>query len=335
MIRTRLQFSLFILGLGVALVILGAFSLTVGYAPISFAESLASLFRDPDSDRIALIVQAIRLPRLVVGILVGASLGMAGAALQGLLRNPLADPGVIGVSASAGLGAVIAIYYGATTVSTYAIPGFAMVGALISTTLLYGLARRDTSVMTLILVGIGLSSLAGALTSLAMNLSHSPFTLSDMVLWLLGSLSNRSFTEVAMALPFMVVGWICLLSNASALRGLSLGEETASTMGINLFRLRAMIVLGSALTVGAGVAVSGTIGFIGLIVPHIIRPFVGHDPARLLLPSALGGAFLLTLADIGVRLFPTDWELKIGVLTALIGSPFFLFLVIKTRREMR
>jgi len=260
---------------------------------------------------------------------------MAGAALQGLLRNPLADPGVIGVSASAGLGAVIAIYYGATTVSTYAVPGFAMVGALISTTLLYYLARKDTSVMTLILVGIGLSSLAGALTSLAMNLSHSPFTLSDMVLWLLGSLSNRSFTEVAMALPFMVAGWICLLSNASALRGLSLGEETASTMGINLFRLRAMIVLGSALTVGAGVAVSGTIGFIGLIVPHVIRPFVGHDPARLILPSALGGALLLTLADIGVRLVPTDWELKIGVLTALIGSPFFLFLVIKTRREMR
>ena len=335
MIRKRTQAPLLIPGLSVALVILGAFSLTVGYAPISFADSLAGLFRDADSDRIALIVQAIRLPRLIVGIIVGASLGMAGAALQGLLRNPLADPGVIGVSASAGLGAVIAIYYGATAVSPYAVPGFAMVGALISTTLLYCLARKDTSVMTLILVGIGLSSLAGALTSLAMNLSHSPFSLSDMVLWLLGSLSNRSFTEVAMALPFMVVGWICLLSNASALRGLSLGEETASTMGINLFRLRAMVVVGSALTVGAGVAVSGTIGFIGLIVPHIIRPFVGHDPARLLLPSALGGALLLTLADIGVRLVPTDWELKIGVLTALIGSPFFLFLVIKTRREMR
>jgi iron complex transport system permease protein len=335
MIRKRTRPPLLTLGLSVALVILGAFSLTVGYAPISFVESLASLFRNPDSDRIALIIQAIRLPRLVVGVIVGASLGMAGAALQGLLRNPLADPGIIGVSASAGLGAVIAIYFGAATGSIYAVPGFAMVGALISTTLLYGLARKDTSVMTLILVGIGLSSLAGALTSLAMNLSHSPFSLSDMVLWLLGSLSNRSFTEVVMALPFMVVGWICLLSNASALRGLSLGEETASTMGINLFRLRAMVVLGSALTVGAGVAISGAIGFIGLIVPHIIRPFVGHDPARLLLPSALGGALLLTLADIGVRLAPTDWELKIGVLTALIGSPFFLFLVIKMRREMR
>ena len=322
-------------GLAGALVLAGVAGLTVGFAPVSTSASIAGLFGDPDTDRIALIVQEIRLPRLLVGMIVGASLGMAGAALQGLLRNPLADPGVIGVSASAGLGAVVAIYYGAAAVSSYAVPGFAMAGALISTSLLYAIARRDTSVLTLILIGVGLSSLAGALTSLAMNLSPNPFSLSDMVLWLLGSLANRSFTEFWLAIPFMAAGWLCLLMSAPALRALSLGEETAATMGVNLFRLRALIVIGSALSVGSGVAVSGTIGFVGLIVPHIMRPFVGYDPARLLVPSALGGALLITLADIGVRLAPTDRELKLGVLTALIGAPFFLFLVLKTRRTMR
>lgn len=318
-----------------SLLLIGALSLTVGFAPISLEASLSGIFGDPATDRVALIVQDIRLPRVLVGMIVGASLGMAGAALQGLLRNPLADPGIIGVSASAALGAVIAIYYGAAAISSYALPGFAMAGALVSTVLLYGFARRDTSVLTLMLVGIGLSSLAGALTSLAMNLSPNPFFLSDMVLWLLGSLANRSYTELWLALPFMLVGWFCLLLSASSLRALSLGEETAATMGVNMLRLRTLIIIGSALCVGAGVAISGTIGFVGLIVPHMMRPFVGHDPARLLVPSALGGALLVTLADIGVRLAPTEHELKLGVLTALIGAPFFLFLVLKTRKAMR
>lgn len=321
--------------LALSLLLIGALSLTVGFAPISLGASLSGIFGDPSTDRVALIVQDIRLPRVLVGMIVGASLGMAGAALQGLLRNPLADPGIIGVSASAALGAVIAIYYGAAAISSYALPGFAMAGALISTILLYGFARRDTSVLTLMLVGIGLSSLAGALTSLAMNLSPNPFFLSDMVLWLLGSLANRSYTELWLALPFMLVGWFCLLLSASSLRALSLGEETAATMGVNMLRLRTLIIMGSSLCVGAGVAISGTIGFVGLIVPHMMRPFVGHDPARLLVPSALGGALLVTLADIGVRLAPTEHELKLGVLTALIGAPFFLFLVLKTRKAMR
>ena len=321
--------------LGLAVLATAAVSLTIGSAPLSLAQVMAGLFGDAGTDRVALIVQDIRLPRLLVGMAVGATLGMAGAALQGLLRNPLADPGVIGVSASAGLGAVIAIYYGAAAASSYAVPAFAMGGALISTLLLYGLVRRDTSVLTLILVGIGISSLSGALTSLAMNLSPNPFSLSDMVLWLLGSLANRSFTDLWIALPFMGLGWVCLMAGAPFLRALSLGEETAATMGVNLIRVRGLVVVGTALSVGAAVAVSGTIGFIGLIVPHILRPLVGHDPARLPVPSALGGALLILLADMGVRLAPTDRELKIGVLTALIGAPFFLFLVLKTRRAMR
>ncbi len=319
-----------------ALLVAGVLSLMIGHAGFAPLTSLGGLIGDPATQPAALIVQEIRLPRLLVGMAVGASLGISGAALQGLLRNPLADPGVIGVSASAGLGAVIAIYYGAASLNALAVPGFAMAGALVSTSLLYLLARRDSSVMTLILVGIGLSALAGALTSLVMNFSPNPFALSNIVMWLLGSLANRSFTDLWLALPFMAAGWLCLGLSGPALRALSLGEDTAASMGVNLLALRALVVVGAALSVGASVAVSGAIGFVGLIVPHILRPFVGHDPGRLLAPSAVGGALLITLADIAVRLAPTtQQELKLGVLTALIGAPFFLFLVLKTRREMR
>lgn len=310
-------------------------ALLIGFTPLPVGDTLAALFGAGVDAKIQLIVQEIRLPRMLMGLLVGASLGMAGAALQGLLRNPLADPGIIGISSSAGLGAVIAIYYGYATCFYLAVPSFAMAGALAAIILLYVLSRRDTSVLTLILVGVGINALSGALISLSMSLAPNPFSLADMVLWLLGSLANRSYTDVSLALPFILVGMVLMASSARSLRALSLGEDVAATLGINLLRTRFLIVLGSALAVGASVAVSGTIGFIGLVTPHLIRPFVKYDPARLLIPSALAGAVLITFADILVRLLPTDREMKLGVLTALVGTPFFLYLVIKTRRKTR
>jgi iron complex transport system permease protein len=322
-------------GLSALLFISAFLSLSIGFAPIPVLEAWAGLFGDVENSAVALIVQEVRLPRVLVGILVGASLGASGAVLQGLLRNPLADPGVIGVSASAGLGAVIAIYYGAAAVFSLAVPVFAMVGALLSTALLYFLARRDTSVLTLILIGIGINSLASALTSLAMNLSPNPFFLSEMVMWLLGSLENRSMTDIQLTGPTMIVGWVCLLFVAPSLRALTLGEDVAQTLGVNLRVTRLLSIVGSALAVGSAVAIAGAVAFVGLIVPHMMRPLVGQDPARLLIPSALGGAILISVADMAIRLAPLHAELKLGVLTALIGGPFFLYLVISTRRSMR
>lgn len=321
--------------LSIVLLLAALASLMVGQAPLSIGEMLQGLFSQATDDANRIIVQDIRLPRVLTGILVGATLGLAGAALQGLLRNPLADPGVIGVSASAGLGAVLAIQYGLAALNAFFVPAMAMTGACLCTIALSLLARRDSSVLTLILIGVGLNALAGALTSLAINFSENPFALSEMVLWLLGALTNRSFTDVGLALPFMIIGAACLFWAGPALRMLTLGEEAAQVAGVHLMRTRWLCIVGSGLSVGAAVAVAGMVGFVGLIVPHIVRPWVGHDPQRLLLPSMISGAVLITLADTLVRLLPTTAELKLGVVTALIGGPFFLYLVVQTRRAMR
>jgi len=314
-------------------VVMGA-ALFLGYAPLGFADVFWGLLGVGDQ-RYVFIVQEIRLPRILLGAMVGGSLGLAGAAIQGLLRNPLADPSVIGVSASAGLGAVVAIYYGFAAMTTFAIPVFAISFAIAAMLVLVWLAGRDASVLTLILAGVAISSLAAALTSLAMNLSDNPFSLNDIILWLLGSLANRSYTELVLAGPFMALGWGLLIAARGGLPALSLGEDAAASLGVDLRRLRLQIVFGAALSVGGGVAVSGAIGFVGLVAPHLVRPFVGHDPGRLLVPSAFAGALLLVLADIGVRVAPGETELKLGVVTALLGAPFFLWLIIYTRRSMR
>ena len=326
--------NLLIIALLIGVGVVSFTALAMGPASLSAGEVLLGLFGGGETPA-SVIVREIRLPRVLLGLMVGASLGLSGAALQGLLRNPLADPGIIGVSASAGLGAVIALYFGFAAAFSLALPLFAMAGALLATAMLFALASRDTSVLTLILVGIGIASLAVALTSLAMNLAPTPYALTDMVLWLLGSLSNRSFSDIALAAPFMIAGWALLLTVGLGVRALSLGEETAHTLGIDLRWLRLRVIAGTALVVGASVATCGSIGFIGLVVPHMVRPFVGYDPARILLPSALGGGLLLVLADIVTRAAPLGQELKLGVVTSLIGSPFFLYLVIRTRRAMR
>ena len=278
-----------------------------------------------------LVVWSIRLPRALAAFLVGSALGLSGAALQGLLRNPLAEPGVLGVSATASLAATFSLYYGLVSISAWILPLSAIAGALAATALLALAAIRTRSVVTLILIGVGLSSFAGALMSLLMNLAPNPFSLSDMINWMLGSVANRSFDEIMLALPFLVAGAAILLATGRGLSALTLGEEAASGVGLNLQKQRIFTVLGAGLATGASVALAGAIGFVGIVAPHLIRPFVGHDPARSLVPSALLAGLILVVADIGVRIIPTDNELKLGVVAALIGAPIFVWIAMQRR----
>jgi iron complex transport system permease protein len=314
----------------VLLLITVMFSLTVGQVPIATQDVLKALLMDIEP--YSVIVDQIRLPRVLLAMLVGASLGISGAALQGLLRNPLAEPGLLGVSTSASLGAVLSLYFGLMLLSPWMLPVAAMIGAAIATLILYLIARGGASALTLILSGVALSSLAGALTSLAINLAPTPTDLQDIVLWLLGSLSDRSFEDIRLCLPFVVVGMALLLATGKQLNALTLGEDEATSLGINLSQLRGQVVVGSALCVGACVAVAGSIGFVGLVVPHMLRRFVQFHPSRLLFSSALGGALMLLLADTLLRLISGNQEIMLGVVTALIGAPFFLMLVLHSRR---
>ncbi|MFN3988472.1 MAG: FecCD family ABC transporter permease [Rhodocyclaceae bacterium] len=280
------------------------------------------------------IVREIRLPRVLLALLVGMSLGVAGAAMQGLLRNPLAEPGLLGVSASASLGAVLCLYFGLATVSLWWLPVSAMSTAALATLVLYLIARAGADNLTLILAGVALSALASALTSLAINLAPNPTDVQDIVLWLLGSLADRSFTDIGLCLPFVLLGVGLLLACGRELDALTLGEDEARSLGVNLPRLRILVIVGTALCVGASVAVTGAIGFVGLVVPHMLRRLVGYHPARLLPASALGGALLLLSADIVLRLLSGSQEIMLGVVTALIGAPFFLALVLRSRSSL-
>jgi iron complex transport system permease protein len=318
--------------LSAAVVALALVSLSVGPADVALWPALLGLL-EQDRPVTSLILAELRLPRTVLGITVGATLGLAGAALQGLLRNPLAEPGLIGVSATAALGAVVVFYFGLSATYALALPAGGIVGALAAIALLYGLAGREAGVLTFILAGVAVSSFAGAMTSLALNLAPSPYAALEIVQWLLGSLADRSLDHVWLTLPLMVVGWGLLLASGRALDALSLGEDAARTMGFSLKTVQLQVVLGTTLAVGAAVSVTGGIAFVGLVVPHLLRPLVGHEPRRLLVTSALGGAALLLLADILVRATSGPVELKLGVVTALVGAPFFLYLIFRTRRE--
>ena len=273
------------------------------------------------------------MPRTLLALMVGGTLGMAGAALQGYLRNPLADPGVVGVTSAASLGAVLALYSGISMAFPMALPLMGIVGAILCALLLQGLAGRG-AVLTLVLAGVAISSLCAALMSLALNLSPNPYAAAEIMFWLMGSVTDRSMDHVILAAPLMALGWLMLAIVARSLDTLSLGEEAAASLGVHIPRTRALVIGGTAISVGAATAISGGIGFIGLVVPHLLRSQVGHSPSRLLLASALGGAALLMAADILVRLLPTGMELKLGVVTALIGAPFFLWLIFRARTEL-
>jgi iron complex transport system permease protein len=318
-------------GLSVGVVVVAVLSLLVGPAAIGFFDILKGLFGD-GSSTVVLIATEVRLPRTLMGLLVGATLGLSGAALQGYLRNPLAEPGLIGVSAGAALGAVLALYYGLSALIAWAVPIGGMVGAGIAVLLVQLLAGRGSTTLTLILAGIAVSSFAGALTSLALNLAPSPYAIVEIVFWMLGSITDRSLEHVALSAPFMLIGWVILLSLGRALDAMALGEEAAQSLGFDPLSVRRRVIAGTALAVGAAVSVSGIIGFVGLVVPHILRPFVDHRPGRLLVASALGGALLTLLADILVRIITPSGELKLGVVTAIVGAPIFLHLVLRMRR---
>jgi iron complex transport system permease protein len=281
-----------------------------------------------------LVLTEIRLPRAILGYLIGGVLGLSGSVLQGYLRNPLAEPGIIGVSGGAALGAVTAIHSGMAASFALALPLGGLLGSGLATLVVLLLAGSRTGPITLILAGVAVSSLAAALTSLALNLAPNPFAASEMLYWLMGSLTDRSLVHVWLAAPLMLAGAAVLLSTRRALDALTLGEDAAQNLGVDLASLRNRVIAGTALAVGAATAVSGAIGFVGLVVPHLLRPFAGQQPGRLLLPSFLGGAALVLAADVVLRLVSPAGDLRLGVLTSLIGAPFFLWLVLRTRREL-
>ena len=279
----------------------------------------------------ASIVTDLRLPRALLALEVGASLGLAGAALQGVTRNPLAEPGLLGVSAGAALGAVIAIYFGLALKHPAVAPLLGLAGALAASFLTIALGRGGGAI-TLVLAGAAVSALAAAGISLALNLAPNPYAAFEIMTWLMGSLADRSWTQLLLITPFVAVGCLMLLFTARSLDALALGEIQASSLGIDLRQLYILSVFGSALAVGASTSVTGAIGFIGLVAPHAVRPLVGHQPSRVLIPAALAGAALLLLADIATRLIHVGTEMKLGVLTSFIGTPFFFWLVVRLRK---
>lgn len=329
----ELRPSLLIGALTALLIVLFAASLIVGRMPLDLGVAVQEWLRG-ESTLSRLILIELRLPRTLLAALIGASLGLAGAAMQGLLRNPLAEPGIIGVSVCAAFGAVIAFYSGLSLTAPLSLPLAGIAGALLAVVLLYALAGREASTLTLILSGVAINAFAGAATALALNLAPNPFAVTEIVFWMMGSVADRSLIHVQLVAPLMIVGWILLLAGGRALDALTLGDDTAASLGIRLSRLRLMLIVGTALAVGSGVAVTGTVGFVGLVAPHLVRPLVAHQPSRLLLVSALAGAALVLAADIVIRMITIGPELKLGVVTALIGAPFFLVLLMRLRREV-
>lgn len=281
-----------------------------------------------------LIIFELRTPRTLLAVLVGAALGTSGAAMQGYTRNPLADPGVLGVSAMAALGAVATLYFGAAAANPWVLPGAAIAGALAGVLTLMALAGASSSTVTFILAGAILNTVASSGVALALNLAPSPWAVGQIVDWLMGSLADRSFDEIRIAAPLILAGCGLLLTTGRALDALTLGETGARSLGVDMRLTRWLLGAGVGLAAGASVAVTGVVGFVGLVTPHLLRPLVGAQPGRLLVPSALGGAALVLAADIAVRLTPSAAEVKLGVAMAALGGPFFLGLLFAMRRRL-
>ena len=320
-------------GLIALLLVAAIASVALGSVTIAPGRILTVLAGGGDMVARAIVID-LRLPRMAIGLLVGAMLGLSGAALQGYLRNPLAEPAVLGVSNAAALGAVIALYFGLSELHPMALPLLAIVTALAAIGALFLLAGPSESPLTLILAGIAVATLAGAGISLALNLSLNPFAAMEIMSWLMGSLENRSIDHLLLALPCIAVGAALLLYDGRALDALTLGEDGARALGVDLSRARLRLMAGVAIGVGGAVAVTGSIGFVGLIVPHLLRRFTDQRPSSLILPSALAGALLLLVADSLCRVLPTASELRLGIALSLLGAPFFLGLLLCMRREL-
>lgn len=305
-------------------------SLAVGRVWLNPVELIRGMLT-PGTQLTDLILFELRMPRAFLAVLVGAALGLSGATLQGLLRNPLAEPSLLGVSGGAALGAVLAIYFGLAKIFPYSPPIAGMIGALLAGGLTLSVGRGGGT-LALILAGSAVSGLTGAGVALALNFAPNPYAAYEITIWLMGSLADKSWEHLAIAAPFILAGLALLLATRRGLDALALGEAQAQSLGVNLDRLRLLALLGTGLAVGAATAVAGAIGFIGLVAPHLVRPFVGQQPGRTLIPSALLGAALLLIADIGTRAIPTALEVRLGVLTSIIGLPFFFWLVIRMKR---
>jgi len=308
-----------------------ALSFLVGPSNLDMGHLIDGLLHGRGLDGV--IAREIRLPRAGLALVVGAALGASGAALQGLFRNPLASPDVTGVTSCAGLGAVVALYFGFAAVSPALLPTFAILGALASAGLLFVLSRAGAGTLALVLAGVAISSLAVALTALVLTFAKNPYAMSEMVLWMMGSLKDRTLGDLAYAVPLTLVGIALLLTTTRGLDALTLGEEAAQSLGIDVASVRGRVVIGVALATGAATAAAGAISFVGLVVPHLLRPFTGYRPSQLILPSALGGAALVTASDVLVRSIDPGEQLRLGVVTALIGAPFFFWLILRLRRE--
>ena len=307
-------------------------SLATGSAPVAVLPGLSDWLLGINSPA-AMVIGDIRLPRTLLSLTVGASLGLSGAALQGLLRNPLADPSLTGASQGAALGAAAVFYFGLFPFAGEVAPALAgLLGAGVALLLMLGLAGSARSSMV-IMAGLAISTLTGAALATVLNFAPNPFAMQELVFWLLGSVSGRSLGHLVFLLPALIVGGALIWGQRHLLVALSLGEQVAQSLGLAVIRGSRLIVLGVALLVGASVAIAGNIGFVGLLVPHLVRPLVGHRPDRLLLPSALFGAVLVGLADICVRLLPPGREIKLGVLTSLLGMPLFIWLIWKDRQR--
>ena len=306
-----------------------AVSMLAGDAPLSLSD-IARWLAGSGAAIPDMILGEIRAPRIVLAAFTGFVLGLAGAAVQAFLRNPLAEPSLLGASNCAALGAVIVIYLGLSGTLSYGVPVAACLAALVSVLLLLAFAGRGVSSLRLILAGFAVSALAGAGISLVLNLAPNAFAALEIAFWLLGGVENRNWEHVYLALPGGILGCMLLLWRARALDALVLEEDVAQSLGVNLEALRLRLALGLALGVGSVVAVTGVIGFVGLFAPHLVRPFTGHLPSRTLIAAGLLGAVILVLADGFVRAVPTQAELKMGVVTAFLGVPMLLYLIRRT-----